>query len=308
MSILTQIKAALLGSLIVMPSVVRAEVSSDPNCWRADETAAARFEDFRLKILVGALNCKNYLPVAATSYNSFLQAKKELVLANMYVVRAHFAREAGASEGADNFANYETLAGNRYSSPTYDRAKCETVDASARLAASMTDADLIKLVDVLSPGALPSGCKLPPRPATPALIVAVVAPPPVVAPAASAVAVPATNPPLTDAQRIAASNVATRELLASRAVARAQPAAVTTAVIPVAVTASPATIDLATVPIPATLVAEAKPVAPPALIVAPVPTTTAPAKAIQSPNAAMALAEAAKALAVAAAALGQSTS
>ena len=92
MSLSSTIKGAVLGSLLTIPSVVRAEVATDPNCWRAEETEAARFEDFRLKLIVGALNCKNYLPGAATSYNDFLSAKKYLVLANLYLVRALFVR------------------------------------------------------------------------------------------------------------------------------------------------------------------------------------------------------------------------
>ena len=331
MSVSSIIKTALLGSLVAVPTIVRAEVASDPNCWRADETEAARFEDFRLKVLVGALNCKNYLPGAAASYNGFLQAKKDFILANMYIVRGHFAREAGASEGADNFANYETLSGNRYSTPIFDRAKCETVDATAKLAATLSDADLIRFVDTMSSGPLPSGCKPAARPVT--VVVAVAAPPPTLAPSAVMLAavpsvpvaipavasVPMATEPMSDAQRVAASTAATRRLLASRLTANAV-APPTAAVIPGVAVVAPAPVEAAVpvvaapAPVPAAVVAtpESAPAAIPATLLVSKPDPTqvaakaeAPAKASTSPAIALALAEAAKALAAAAAAMAQ---
>ncbi len=294
MSVSSIIKTALLGSFLAMPMVARAEVAADPNCWRTDEIEAARFEDFRLKILVGALNCKNYLPGAAGSYNSFLQAKKEFILANMYVVRAHFAREAGASEGADNFANYETLAGNKYSAPTFDRAKCESVDSYARLAAGLSDADLTKFVDTMSSGPLPSGCKPAPRAVVPVVIVAVAAPPPALAPSAVMLAavpsvpvlvpavasVPVMNEPMTDAQRVAASTAATRRLLASRAAA--QPSAVpAVAVVEAPATVTPAVAMVAPAPVEVAAVATT-----PVVATAPAPVPAALIVAKPEPSAA----------------------
>ena len=326
MSLLTILKGAMLGSLLTVPSVVRAEVAADPDCWRTDETEAARFEDFRLKVLVGALNCKNYLPGAAASYNTFLATKKEMVLANMYVVRTHFIHEAGMADGADQFANYETLAGNKYSSPTFDRAKCETVDASLKLATSLSDAELVKMVAVLSPGPLPSGCKIIPRPISvlappvavpPAQIVAaVVIPAPISVPVAVApVAVAATltpavlvenTGPMTDAQRIAASTAATRQLIASRAsltkpvLVPTEPLAPVIATAPVAqAVAIPATLAI----VDAKPVTEAKPAKVELASIESAKVEPAPVQAAIPPSAAQALAEAAKALAAAAAAL-----
>ena len=287
MSLLSKIKGAALGSLLTLPSVAHAQAVADPNCWRNDETDAARFEDFRLRLLVGALNCKNYLPGAATSYNSFLAAKKDLVLANMYVVRAHFIREAGVTEGADQFANYETLAGNRYSSPIFDRAKCETIDTYIRLATTLADAELVKIVAVLAPGPLPSGCKIAPRP-VPELAVVATPVPAIISPEPVR---------MTDAQRIAASNAATRQLIASRA----SLTKVNTVPTPVAMApASPeATLVPATLLVPEPGPAlEAKPVKPQA---ASEPPKSEPVTI--PPGAAQALADAAKALAAAAAAM-----
>ena len=320
MSVYSTIKGALLGSLLAVPSVVRAEVAADPNCWRAEETESARFEDFRLKLLVGALNCKNYLPGAATSYNQFLAAKKDLVLANMYVVRAHFVHEAGVGEGADQFANYETLAGNKYSTPIFDRAKCETIDNYLKVAATLPDTDLVKMVAVLSPGPLPSGCKIAPRPAAvvaapvvavvaaapPPPLVAVVAAPGIAAPVATVTPVAGTAAPvavltpavltteaapLSDAQRVAASTAATRALIASRAsltrpVVASAPAVVAVPVVAAAPVASQPSL------VPAALVVP----------VAEVKGEPTPAPAAVPPGAAQALADAARALAAAAAA------
>lgn len=294
MSMFSSLKGLLLGSLVLLPSVAQAQAAADPNCWRPDEVEAARFEDFRLMLMVGALNCKNFMPGVAQSYNAFMTAKKELILSNLYVVRAHFVREAGVSGGATEFANYETLHGNRYSSPSYGRAKCEAIDAQIRVATAASDADLFKLVAVMSPGPLPSGCKAAPR------VIAALAP--TLKPRPAAVA-PVITPDMTDAERVAASTAATRRLLASRASAAtfaeaAAPTPVVTAAVAVAPTPEPTAVAEAA-PIPAALlIAEPKPVE------APKPAAVAvEAAPVAAPSAAQALAEAAKALAAAAAAM-----
>lgn len=298
MSVLSSLKGVLLGSLIALPSVAQAQAAADPNCWRAEEVEAARFEDFRLKLMVGALNCKNYFPTVAATYNAFMQAKKELILANLYVVRAHFIREAGTAEGATSFANYQTLAGNKYSTTLYDRAKCETIDAYTRVVAAASDTDLIKLVDALSPGPLPSGCKVTLRRDAPAVMAVAAVAPPTLATA------PAVIGPMTQAERIAASTAATRRLLAARALARSAAAspAVVAAPVPAVAPVAPAAEEATAIPA-ALLIAEPQPAPEP--IKAAVAAEPARPAAIASPSAAQALAEAAKALAAAAAAMQQ---
>ena len=287
MSVFSKIKGVLLGSLIVLPSLVQAQAAAGSDCWRADEVEAAKFEDFRLMLKVGALNCAARMPAAAESYNGFMQRKKDFILSNLYVVRAHFVREVGATDGATAFANYETLEGNKYSNATYDVARCEKIDAYARIAGQASDADLMKLVAVLSPGLLPSGCKVAPRSPEAAAIVEAVTPLVVPSPAPAVVAapVPTLHPALAVAaapsggpMTEAASTAATRRLLAARAAERAAIAA----------------------PKPAPVAAAA-----PAPVAAPAPAVIAPAPAAPSPAAAQAqaLAEAARALAAVAAAM-----
>lgn len=154
--------ATLAGAILSMTSLAvsgaaQAQPVDPSSCWDRGEVDAARFHNFRIMMLVGAIHCRMRYPDALDSYNSFMRSNHSAVVSSQTVLRAHFIRASGQMNGARDYANYETMVGNRHSSETYDAARCRSIASYARLAAGASDEDLGELARVAS-GPLPVSC------------------------------------------------------------------------------------------------------------------------------------------------------
>lgn len=129
----------------------------DRNCWQADEQRAAEVHNFQTMLMVGALKCRDRVPAALDGYNAFMGAKRDLIVANQYVLMSHFIREYGDSSGIGAFRDYETRVGNQHSGAD-NLARCEAIGAMGRMAANASEADLRELARVVGEDSLTTVC------------------------------------------------------------------------------------------------------------------------------------------------------
>lgn len=129
----------------------------DKNCWQADEVAAAELHNFQTMLMVGALKCRDRSPAALEGYNRFMSIKRDLVVANQYLLTSHFIRNYGDSSGTGAFRDYETRVGNRHSSAD-NLGRCEAIGAMGRMAANASEADLRELARVIGQDSLEMTC------------------------------------------------------------------------------------------------------------------------------------------------------
>lgn len=150
--------AAFAAMSPLVLAAVDARAAPPAPCWQAGELPASRLHEFKTMLLVGALKCHDRAPGALEGYNQFVNQKRELLLASIYVVKAHFIRDSGMTLGASGFADYETGLGNRYSSMAHDDAFCAKVGTYARLAAKASDEDIGVLAGAVGPAPATDQC------------------------------------------------------------------------------------------------------------------------------------------------------
>ena len=91
---LSAARAALIP-FCLLSVTAHAIPSPGSGCWKADEQRAAEVHNFQTMLMVGALKCRNSVPAALDGYNSFMSSKRDLIVANQYVLMGHFIREYG---------------------------------------------------------------------------------------------------------------------------------------------------------------------------------------------------------------------
>lgn len=153
---LSAARVALLPLCLITVSA-NAVPSPGSDCWKADEQRAAEVHNFQTMLMVGALKCRNSVPAALEGYNSFMSSKRDLIVANQYVLMNHFIREYGDSNGLGAFRNYETRVGNLHSRAD-NLARCEAIGAMSRMAAGASETDLRELARVVGEDTLTSSC------------------------------------------------------------------------------------------------------------------------------------------------------
>lgn len=153
---LSAARAALLPLCLLSVSA-HAIPSPDSGCWKADEQRAAEVHNFQTMLMVGALKCRNSVPAALDGYNSFMSSKRDLIVANQYVLMGHFIREYGDSNGLGAFRQYETRVGNMHSGAD-NLARCEAIGAMSRMAAGASETDLRELARLVGEDSLTAPC------------------------------------------------------------------------------------------------------------------------------------------------------
>jgi hypothetical protein len=153
---LSAARAALLPFCLLSVSA-HAIPSPDSGCWKADEQRAAEVHNFQTMLMVGALKCRNSVPAALDGYNSFMSSKRDLIVANQYVLMGHFIREYGDSNGLGAFRRYETHVGNKHSGAD-NLARCEAIGAMSRMAAGASETDLRELARLVGEDSLTATC------------------------------------------------------------------------------------------------------------------------------------------------------
>jgi hypothetical protein len=136
---------ALLLAVPVAPAMADVDRAFDRDCWDQREVAAARLQQFKTMLLVGALHCRDVEPYIMADYNHFVRAKRGVINMNAQIVRDRFMRKFGPTYGSNAFSDYETSIGNRLARIDYDRYRCETIGNYARLAADVSEAGLMDL-------------------------------------------------------------------------------------------------------------------------------------------------------------------
>lgn len=153
---LSAARAALLP-LCLLSISANAMPTPGSSCWKADEHRAAEVHNFQTMLMVGALKCRNSVPAALDGYNSFMSSKRDLIVANNYVLMGHFIREYGDSNGIGAFQDYETRVGNQHSGAD-NLARCEAIGAMSRMAAGASEADLRELARLVGEDSLTMTC------------------------------------------------------------------------------------------------------------------------------------------------------
>lgn len=120
------------------------------DCWRSEEVRAARLLELQNTLMIDALKCQDTLPATVDSYNTYLNKRRDMVVANRYTVQARFVRVLGPTEGITAATNYDTQVGNRLSASGIDPKRCETTALYARLATDAPEDDLLILSSMLS--------------------------------------------------------------------------------------------------------------------------------------------------------------
>lgn len=149
--------AACAALLPLSLASVPANADQYRNCWLADELSAAELHNFQTMLMVGALKCRDRAPIALEGYNRFMNSKRDLIVANQYVLMSHFIREYGDSSGMGAFREYETGVGNRHSSAD-NLTRCDAIGAMSRMAANASEADLRELARVVGQDSLRTTC------------------------------------------------------------------------------------------------------------------------------------------------------
>lgn len=149
-------RAALLP-FCLLSVTAHAIPSPGSGCWKADEQRAAEVHNFQTMLMVGALKCRDRVPAALDGYNSFMNSKRDLIVANNYVLMGHFIREYGDSNGMGAFRDYETHVGNKHSGAN-NLARCEAIGAMSRMAAGASETDLRELARLVGEDSLTATC------------------------------------------------------------------------------------------------------------------------------------------------------
>ncbi len=147
------LRLAAAAAAFVMPCVAHANsaAASDSDCWSSDEIAAAHIHLLQIKLMVDSLKCQDTIPATLQSYNSFMNMRRDALVAHKRRVEAHFVRQVGGQDGISASDAYTTRVGNQVSSPVIDVVQCERAGTIARLATTASDADLLVLADTIVP-------------------------------------------------------------------------------------------------------------------------------------------------------------
>ncbi len=101
-------------------------------------------------LMVGTLQCRGHHRASVDLYNDFVASQRGVLDANSYVLKSHFMRENGISQGQSAYDRFGTSLANQYSAQLDDPEFCETVHHFARLAARATTEELLELADAVA--------------------------------------------------------------------------------------------------------------------------------------------------------------
>lgn len=126
------------------------QVANAVECWRADEAKAVRIQNLQTMLMVDAIKCQDTMASTLEGYNSFITKWQDRLVANKYIVQAHFVRRLGPVEGAKAATDYHTRVGNQLSASPISVDRCESTGMFARLAANASDDDLVIMANALA--------------------------------------------------------------------------------------------------------------------------------------------------------------
>jgi hypothetical protein len=144
-------KAAIVAALSSLVLVSTAQANE--GCWYPNESKAAQLLHLNTNLMVGALHCRQNDPAASETYDRFVESQMDILGAHHAILERRFAREYGEDRsGRDAYREYRISTANDYAAKPFERndAECARLVSLARLAANMSDADLLILAESLA--------------------------------------------------------------------------------------------------------------------------------------------------------------
>lgn len=125
-----------------------AGVPAQAACWTPQAVAAAKVRDFDTMLMVSALRCRFGSAGLLDRYNQVVVRHRAALTHHNGNLRAHFEREYGARDGANQLDRYITRVANRYGAGA-EGLSCESLRsiADAALASASSPRALTELAD-----------------------------------------------------------------------------------------------------------------------------------------------------------------
>ncbi len=145
-------KAAFVAALSSFVLVSTAAQASE-GCWYPNEARAAQLLLLNTNLMVGALHCRQNVPAAVETYDRFVDSQMDILGAHHAILERRFAREFGDDQsGRDAYREYRVSTANDHAAKPFERndAECARLLSLTRLAANMSDADLLTLAESLA--------------------------------------------------------------------------------------------------------------------------------------------------------------
>lgn len=120
----------------------QAAASDQAQCWRSYEMEAAKVRDLHIMLMLGALKCKSANSAIADKYTSFLEKKNGQLSNYNTILKTHFMRTNGITDGHSAFEEFNTRLGNSHSGSVQTASYCQTIDTLLTLAIDSRDQEL----------------------------------------------------------------------------------------------------------------------------------------------------------------------
>jgi hypothetical protein len=150
---------AAMTSLALVPAIAEA----NSGCWYPNEARAAQLRDLQTKLMVGTLHCRRSTPSVVDHYNDFVSAKRDILEAHNQILKVRFHREEGGDLGESqaSYDRYHTDSANYFSASSSDlgASDCRRIVSLSRMAAQMSDQDLLTLADSIVEAPASGACR-----------------------------------------------------------------------------------------------------------------------------------------------------
>ncbi|HKT77972.1 MAG TPA: hypothetical protein VJQ78_14660, partial [Sphingobium sp.] len=132
----------------------QAFASGEAQCWQSYEVEAAKVRDLHIMLMLGALKCKATNPGLADKYEAFTTKQSDLLISYNNVLKTHFMRVNGISDGQMAFEQFNTRLGNSHSGAAQAASYCDLTDTLLTLATNARGKELPQLAQNFSESAL----------------------------------------------------------------------------------------------------------------------------------------------------------
>jgi hypothetical protein len=147
---------------LVSTALVCNGASAQAGCWYPNEAKAAQLVQLNMKLMVGALHCRDKTPQVVETFNRFVTAHGALLQANHNILKNHFEREEPDYGGGSRaYRDFLTLAGNQHSATpaARDIGDCDSIIALSRMASGLPEGGLLMLAESLTKAPASGPCR-----------------------------------------------------------------------------------------------------------------------------------------------------
>lgn len=132
----------------------QAFASGGAQCWQSYEVEAAKVRDLHIMLMLGALKCNATHPGLADKYEAFTTKQSGLLASYNNVLKTHFMRVGGISDGQAAYEQFNTRLGNSHSGTNQAPSYCDLTETLLTLATDARDRELPQLAQNFSESAL----------------------------------------------------------------------------------------------------------------------------------------------------------